>query len=120
MQQSYVCALIAMMVRVTSMSYETTLRHYDPAAVSQHHSGLMLIFFIRPGLEHHVPQLVDVRAAAVGLSHLDPACKVTAGTCCTKAVRERICVFKALGAMHSTDEQLGNLRQHWANRCHGG
>lgn len=28
------------------------------------------------GLEHHVPQLVDVCAAAVGLSHLDPACQV--------------------------------------------
>lgn len=28
------------------------------------------------GLEHHIPQLADLCAAAVGLSHLDPACQV--------------------------------------------
>lgn len=39
MQQSYVCALIAMMVSLTMLSYEAALMHYDPA-VSQHHSGV--------------------------------------------------------------------------------
>lgn len=28
------------------------------------------------GLEHHIPQLADLCAAAVGVSHLDPACQV--------------------------------------------
>lgn len=36
----------------------------------------LLLFPRGSGLEHHLPQLADVCAAAVGLSHLDPACQV--------------------------------------------
>lgn len=46
----------------------------------QHHKygfpHLYVLFPCYSGLEHHVPQLVDLCAAAVGVSHLDPACQV--------------------------------------------
>ena len=35
-----------------------------------------MLFPLCSGVEHHVPQLADLRVAAVGLSHLDPACQV--------------------------------------------
>lgn len=64
MQQSYVCALIAMMVRtgITDLRSPTdTKRSVLPCCA---------------GVEHHVPQLADVCVTTVGVSHLDPAHKV--------------------------------------------
>lgn len=80
--------------------------------------GPMLIF-ICPGLEHHVPQLVDLRAAAVGLSHLDPARKVTAWTCSPTAATES--AFKRVGGTTSTaglfeepKAGVGKVLDRWA------
>lgn len=68
MQQSYVCALIAMMV-TTRITNQHLLRciYTDTKRTLLPHCA---------GLEHHVPQLADFCASTLGLSHLDPAHKV--------------------------------------------
>lgn len=72
MQQSYVCALIAMMVTISIRTI--SIRSASLRVTAGH--VVMLCFPRRSGLEHHVPQLADVCAAAVGVSHLDPAFQV--------------------------------------------
>lgn len=67
MKQSYVCALIAMMVRAGG---DTPSFHTSPGspACERPHPASPL-----PGVEHHLPQLADLRAAALVLPHLDRA-----------------------------------------------
>lgn len=62
MKQSYVCALIAMMV--SGGTWGDTLRP-DPMR--------MAASCLPVGVEHHLPQLADLRVAALVLPHLDGA-----------------------------------------------
>lgn len=64
MQQSYVCALIAMMVRTSVTD------HWSPTDANSS------VLPCCAGVEHHVPQLADFCVTPVGLSHLDPAHEV--------------------------------------------
>lgn len=80
MQQSYVCALIAMMV---------TMKFCSDSFQQQRHR-LSHTVTLCPGLEHHIPQLVNLCAAAVGVSHLDPACEVLLPHVCYTSVTEQV------------------------------
>lgn len=80
MQQSYVCALIAMMV---------TMKFCSDSFQQQRHR-LSHTVTLCLGLEHHIPQLVNLCAAAVGMSHLDPACEVLLPHVCYTSVTEQV------------------------------